>query len=197
MNFFLLKDNITFLKFNFPQVVFFRKLRKARNGDIFATKSPTGKNICTAVGKKIASFLNLPNPDCYTGHCWRGTAATILADEGLSVQQIKRKNIKFFLNLKAFINCNFNSGVTGHKSDTAVQVYVDNSSSSKSTAAASIAISGISSSTFISETNMDNLTLMKRPRFANQGQQQSSTYNINITVGANANCAGLSMFGSP
>ena len=139
----------------------------------------------------------MPNPDCYTGHCWRGTAATILADEGLSVLQIKRKTIKFFLNLKAFINCNFNLGVTGHKSDTAVQVYVDNSSSAKSTAAASMAISGISSSTFISETNMDNLTFTKRPRFANQGQQQGSTYNINITVGANANCAGLSMFGSP
>ena len=49
--------------------------------------------------KKIASLINLPNPNCYTGHCWRGTAAT-LADKGLSVLQIKRKNVKLFLNLK-------------------------------------------------------------------------------------------------
>ena len=46
-----------------------------------------------------------------------------------------------------------------------------------------MAICEIFSNTFISETNMDNLTLMKGLRFANQGQQQGSTYNINITVG--------------
>lgn len=51
---------------------------------------PIGKNVCASVGKQIASFLHLPNANSYTGQCWRGTTATILADEGFTAQEIKR-----------------------------------------------------------------------------------------------------------
>ncbi|KAL4719081.1 hypothetical protein ACJJTC_002117 [Scirpophaga incertulas] len=42
----------------------------------------TGINKFGALGKTIASFLNLPNPALYTGHCFRRTSATLLIDSG-------------------------------------------------------------------------------------------------------------------
>jgi len=62
----------------------------------------------------------LKNPHKYTGQCWRGTAATVLADAGYSKPQIK--------------------AVTGHKSDKAVDVYIANSSVQKSAAAHALSI---------------------------------------------------------
>lgn len=38
----------------------------------------------------IASFLNLSDPKCYTGHCFRRTSATFLADAGGDLTTIKR-----------------------------------------------------------------------------------------------------------
>lgn len=38
----------------------------------------------------IASYLNLPEPECYTGHCFRRTSVTFLADAGGDLITIKR-----------------------------------------------------------------------------------------------------------
>ena len=87
-----------------------------------STVKPIGKNPCTQVGKNIATFLKLPDPDKYTGQCWRGTSASFCADAGLTTQQIM--------------------AVTGHKSEKALQVYVDNSKVQKQIAANAIAVGG-------------------------------------------------------
>lgn len=55
---------------------------------VFVNK-PIGKNVCSDVGKKIAAILELKDSNKYTGQCWRGTCATLLADSGFSVPQIK------------------------------------------------------------------------------------------------------------
>ena len=34
-------------------------------------KTPIGKVTLSETGKEVARFLNLPNPDKYTGHCFR------------------------------------------------------------------------------------------------------------------------------
>lgn len=48
-----------------------------------------GKNKIGEVPQLIASFLDLPNPKDYTGHCFRRTAATLLSDSGASIQQFE------------------------------------------------------------------------------------------------------------
>jgi len=76
---------------------FFRKLRLTKDSKVVSSITPIGKNSCASVGKQIAAFLNLPDFKKYTGHCWRGTAATILADEGFTTQEIKRKFLGFII----------------------------------------------------------------------------------------------------
>jgi integrase len=51
-----------------------------RNGK--ATRQNIGHNTIGEMPKKIAIYLNLPNPRSYTGQCFRRTSATILASRG-------------------------------------------------------------------------------------------------------------------
>jgi lambda repressor-like predicted transcriptional regulator len=57
------------------------------------------------ISKEIASFLRLPNPELYTGHCFRRSSATHLANHGGSLLTIKRHG--------------------GWKSSTVAESYVD------------------------------------------------------------------------
>lgn len=43
-----------------------------------------GINKVSAVPQKIATFLGLPEPERYTGHCFRRTACTLTAEAGLT-----------------------------------------------------------------------------------------------------------------
>lgn len=49
-----------------------------------------GKNNIAKFPKEIAKFLHLENPESYTGHSYRRTGATIAADAGASMEQMKR-----------------------------------------------------------------------------------------------------------
>lgn len=69
---------------------FSRRIKANKIGELIGTALHVGKNVCAKVGYQIAKFLGLSKPESYTGHCWRGTAATILAEEGLTTQQIQR-----------------------------------------------------------------------------------------------------------
>jgi len=97
----------------------FRKLKWAKGpgSAIIATNSPLGINSLRNVGTQIAQWLieqgvELSHePKAYTGHTWRRTSITWCADAGLSLPQIK--------------------AVSGHKSDTVVQGYIDKIRSSK------------------------------------------------------------------
>lgn len=50
-----------------------------------------GKNKLGNMGKRIASYLRLPNPELYTGNCFRRSSATILIDSGVSMRSVKRR----------------------------------------------------------------------------------------------------------
>jgi integrase len=52
--------------------------------------SPLGKNLIMRIASQIATILGLPEPRRYTGHCFRRTAATLLADNGVSLLNLKR-----------------------------------------------------------------------------------------------------------
>lgn len=51
---------------------------------------PVGKNTFGAIPKTVAIFLQLPNPEKYTGHTFRRTSATLLADSGADITSVKR-----------------------------------------------------------------------------------------------------------
>lgn len=53
-------------------------------------RQPIGKNTITEVPKKIAEFLKLPDTSNYTGHCFRRTSATLLANSGANLTTLKQ-----------------------------------------------------------------------------------------------------------
>lgn len=65
-----------------------RFFRYVKNGK--GTMKPVGKNTLASYPKKCASFLGKEMVDSFTGHCFRGTSATILADSGASLLALKR-----------------------------------------------------------------------------------------------------------
>lgn len=54
------------------------------------TKQHLGHNSISQFPKKIASYLSLPDVNSFTGHCFRRTAATLLANTGGDVLQLKK-----------------------------------------------------------------------------------------------------------
>jgi integrase len=76
-----------------------------------ATKQAVGKNKLATYPREIATFLGIENPSAYTGHAFRRTAATWLADNGIDT-----------INLKRF---------GGWKSDAIAQSYVADSYANK------------------------------------------------------------------
>ena len=50
---------------------------------------PVGKNKITGMPKEIAAWFKLPNPEKYTGHAYRRTAATLLANGGGTMFDLK------------------------------------------------------------------------------------------------------------
>jgi hypothetical protein len=49
-----------------------------------------GINSIAQIPQKIAKFLHLQNPQQYTGHCFRRSASTFLANQGISLLNLKR-----------------------------------------------------------------------------------------------------------
>lgn len=72
---------------------------------------PVGINTFGNLPKKIAHFLKLPNATLYTGHCFRRTSTTLLADSGADILKIKQHG--------------------GWKSNTVAEGYVENSIENK------------------------------------------------------------------
>lgn len=54
------------------------------------TQQRIGINKFGNLGKTIANYLQLPNPEMYTGHCFRRTSATLLVDAGGDITALKR-----------------------------------------------------------------------------------------------------------
>lgn len=82
-----------------PVVKKYQLLRpKSTNSDRFFINYKNGKCVNQVIGRhamakmptQIASYLNLADSDCYTGHCFRRSSATLLADSGANLTTIKR-----------------------------------------------------------------------------------------------------------
>lgn len=64
---------------------FFQNFQKGK-----CTCQPIGVNKFGSMPKEIAKFLGLPDAECYTGHSFRRTSATLLADAGADILTLKR-----------------------------------------------------------------------------------------------------------
>lgn len=100
----------------------FRQLTSDRDGKIISTQKQVGKNTIADFGKQIAKLLGKSDWNLYTSHTFRRTAATVCADAGMKLPQIK--------------------STTGHKSDSVVQGYIDKSIVQKYTSAEALSVSG-------------------------------------------------------
>ncbi|XP_045466569.1 uncharacterized protein LOC123675267 [Harmonia axyridis] len=54
------------------------------------TTRVVGKNMFGTFPRQIAAFLKLENATSYTGHCFRRTSASLLADSGATIDVLKR-----------------------------------------------------------------------------------------------------------
>ena len=114
-------------------------------------------------------MLELPNQELFTGHCWRRTAVTNLANKGHTLPQIK--------------------AVTGHESDTVVQGYIEKSATELPKTAKSMAIETPQSKrlpTEESEVNEESFASVskKRPRMEVPSYPQQLPFVINFNVGS-------------
>ena len=66
------------------------RFNQASGTSVF-TKQHLGIGQIKQVPKFIASFLKLDEPEKYTGHALRGTAATEMANQGASNRQLMQK----------------------------------------------------------------------------------------------------------
>lgn len=116
---------------------FFRYLKWSfgNEGSISGTDMNVGKNTTGNYGKLVAARLGYSNPERWTGHCWRRTCATLCAESGLQLADIKL--------------------VTGHTSDTVVMRYIDSSDKMKRKAATALSVGGSPIPKRITPTNDD------------------------------------------
>lgn len=75
------------------------------------SRQVVGINKISKFPNEIAQFLTLPNPQDYTGHCFRRTSATLLVDAGGDLLLLKKHG--------------------GWKSSSVAEGYVDESTNSK------------------------------------------------------------------
>lgn len=129
------------------------------------TSQRIGINKFTKMGRDIATFLQLPNPEKYSGHSFRRSSATILVDAGGDITALKRHG--------------------GWKSTAVAEGYIDNSMKNKMDTAKKITKS-IQHNPFIASTSTTttnqsiNLDLNSIPTF-----NLSHCVNTNITINVN------------
>ena len=68
----------------------FKTSRTRRDGTCYYTKQPMGIHLLRKVSFKVATFLNLPEPEKYTGHCLRRSSPNTLAEANTSSVAMKQ-----------------------------------------------------------------------------------------------------------
>lgn len=100
-----------------------------------------GKNKFADIGRQIAKYLNLPNPQTYTGHCYRRSSATLYIDGGGDITGLKRHG--------------------GWKSTQVAECYIDQSMRNKTTTADTITkqINSNEASSSFAATDIPNICI--------------------------------------
>jgi hypothetical protein len=132
------------------------------------TRQPAGKGKIAGLSREIATSIGLTNPKEYTGHALRVTSATILADAGVSMTNLKRHG--------------------GWKSDTVVEGYLRESKKLKSDNAALISGSIHKQTLAFSATQGGTSTTAQSPTITTEVEFTNSTFhNCTFYVSDNKN----------
>ena len=133
---------------------FFLQVRQGK-----ATKQPYGHNSIAQFPKKIATYLNLNNVNTYTGHCFRRTAATLVADNGADILDVKQ--------------------IGGWKSSAVAEGYVDTSLNSRIKIANMLSTKSTENSSCIDNPDLPGpSTSTQKFNFSRENLQQGISLNI-------------------
>lgn len=148
-----------------------------RNGK--CSSQVVGKNTFGQILFKIATYLKLPTPKDYTGHCFRRSSATLLANAGEDILNIKRH--------------------AGWKSTTVAEGYIEDSVANKMKIAKKIVNADMPSTSRTAEfSNLHTDSFEHTPSSSNPNHtelvevrsnlQQSKVANPNISISNCSNC---------
>lgn len=136
---------------------FTRFFIKFQNGKCH--KVVMGIHKISSVARDVASYLKLPNPSQYTGHCLRRTSATLLVDNGGDITCLKRHG--------------------GWKSDNIAEGYIDESlSNKKATAMKILNPQGCSTSATIQSPSVPECRVKATTTISTDTEMGSSGFNI-------------------
>ena len=125
----------------------------------FAKLKKYGHNSIAQFPKKIATYLNLNNVNTYTGHCFRRTAATLVADNGGDILDVKK--------------------LGGWKSRTLAEGYVDTSLNSRIKIANMLSTKSTENSSCIDNPDLPGpSTSTQKFNFSRENLQQGISLNI-------------------
>lgn len=127
-----------------------------RNGNYI--KQPIGINTIGNAPKLIAEFLKLPDPKQYTGHCFRRSSTSLLADSGADLLMVKRHG--------------------GWKSNSVAEGYIETSLQNKKNTAVRI-LGGPSTSTDVNIVADNSNTRIANTHANSQFQTSASGISLN------------------
>lgn len=133
------------------------------------TKQPTGINQFGKIPSLIATFLKLHDPDSYTGHCFRRSSASLLADSGADITAVKR--------------------LGGWKSSTVAEGYIENSLENKKETTRKIFGIGNQQLQTQPSTSSQTHTLIKEVLI----HEEENEKNPNIILSNISNCPNLTI----
>lgn len=135
---------------------FFLKYQNGR-----CTKQVIGINTFGNMPKEIAKYLDLPNSNEYTGHTFRRSSATLLADSGANLTTVKRHG--------------------GWKSSSVAEGYIDESINNKKEVSNSITKNINVKSDVSKKSHSNNVITFDFPEYSNIDHCESSSTNLRET----------------
>ena len=139
---------------------FFRKINKSMKG----TNQVIGRGSMGSYPKSIAEFLQLQEVQEYTGHCFRRTAATLLADSGADIVDLQRAG--------------------GWASRTVAETYIAQSQVQQMKVASNVGGMTYSSSTSTSESTEKKVESQNAISTNSLSQPVTHVSNLNIDFGS-------------
>ncbi|XP_011859053.1 PREDICTED: uncharacterized protein LOC105556569, partial [Vollenhovia emeryi] len=122
------------------------------------TRQPIGLNKFVKIPRIIASYLKLPDPQSYTGHTFRRTSATLLADSGADIITLKRHG--------------------GWKSNTVAEGYIEDSFNNKKKICNQITCSILNKPTTC--TSQESEININNPSTSNEVLPETKNVSVNL-----------------
>ncbi|KAJ3622124.1 hypothetical protein MTP99_002650 [Tenebrio molitor] len=154
-----------------PYVQLFKKYLSLRPSNVNTDRELIlSENVPPPLPSLVARFLKLPDPDKYTGHAFRRTSATIMANGGMDIDKLKRQ--------------------VGWKSSTVAASYIEESITNRTKVSKLIAGMVSGENTSVSVAAKGEINYVSRPSTShNVTESQKTKSGANqIQISNNENC---------